>query len=112
MISSLQPYLVLGLTGPWVETLLAVAALAGMGYAWRWHTRPAPGDGQPEETKPERADVPAAPPAKPEPEVSSPSSSSNLLTRDRIVLKFVSVPPSQRSATNGMFTRFACCRTW
>ncbi len=73
MISSLQPYLVLGLTGPWVETLLAVAALAGMGYAWRWHTRPAPGDGQSEETKPERADVPAAPPAKPEPEVSSPS---------------------------------------
>jgi diguanylate cyclase (GGDEF)-like protein len=73
MISSLQPHLVLGLAGPWAETLLAVAALAGMGYAWRWHIRPTPGDGQPKETVLEPGDVPARPPAKPELEVSTPS---------------------------------------
>ncbi len=67
--------MILGLTGPWAAMLLAVAvaALAGMGYAWRRHTRSAPGDGQLEETIPEPRDVPALPPAKPEPEVSSPS---------------------------------------
>ena len=73
MINSLQPTLVLGLAGPWAEALLAVAALAGMGYAWRWHNRPTAGDGQMEETKPEPADVPAPPPAKLEREVSPPS---------------------------------------
>ena len=71
MISSLL--LVLGFAGPWAETLLAVAALAGLGYAWRWRSRPRPGDGQLEEAKREPGDVPAPPPAKPEPEVSTPS---------------------------------------
>lgn len=72
MISSLQPTLVLGLTGPWAETLLAVAALAGMGLAWWWHSAHTAGDG-PVETKLEPGDVPAPSPAKPEPEVSAPS---------------------------------------
>ena len=67
MIHNLQP--TLGLTGPWAETLLAVAALAGMGFAWRWHTAHAPGE-EPMKTK---LAVPAPPPSKPEPKVSAPS---------------------------------------
>ena len=56
MISSLQPHLVLALTGLWAETVLAVAALAGMGYAWRWSHRPGAVDSQPGESRREAAE--------------------------------------------------------
>lgn len=74
MISNLQPHLLFGLAGPWVDTLLAVAALAGIGYAWRCRSRSAAAERQPEELNAGATDAPSPAPTEPEQEISFPPS--------------------------------------
>jgi len=71
MISNLQPLLVLGLAGPWLTTVLALAAVAGIGYVWRRHARSVAAKGQLEELCGGTGDAEAPAPAEPETEVPS-----------------------------------------